>query len=159
MVKNEYKMETLKLIVEAESEGIRLDKYISKHIGEGYSRTFVKSLIDNGLVHVNGDDLKPRYIVQDGDEILVEIPPPESKDIEPENIPIDILFEDEHIIVINKSAGMVVHPGAGNKNGTLVSAVLYHCGELPDADDILRPGIVHRLDKDTTGIIIVAKKS
>lgn len=150
-------MKEMKFTVESLGAGSRIDKYIAVKLGEGYSRTYVKFLMESGFVHVNGEEVKPRYIVSEGEEIILEMPPPEASDIEPENIPIDILYEDEWIIVLNKPAGMVVHPGAGNRSGTLVNALLYHCENLADTGDEFRPGIVHRLDKDTSGIMVVAK--
>lgn len=150
-------MEKHTFTVDDHHNGVRVDKFIALELGDSYSRTYVKYLMDNGFVKVNGKDVKPRYAVAIGDEITAEVPPQEPSEIIPENIPIDVLYEDESIIVVNKSAGMVVHPGAGNKTGTLVSALLYRCGELPGLDDNFRPGIVHRLDKDTSGVIVVAK--
>ncbi|MFH1552631.1 MAG: RluA family pseudouridine synthase [Candidatus Omnitrophota bacterium] len=150
-------MEEFKFTVGATEAGDRIDKCITSKLGEGYSRTFVKFLMDNDFVRVNDKAVKPHYIAHEGDEIFLELPPPEAKDIEPENIPIKILYEDESIIVVDKPAGMVVHPGAGNKTGTLVNALLYHCSKLPDTGDETRPGIVHRLDKDTSGVIVAVK--
>lgn len=150
-------MEKRTFKVKEEEAGVRIDKYIAVKLGEDYSRTYVKHLMDNSLVHVNGREVKPRYAACGGDEVVVEMLPQEVSEITPENIPIDILYEDQWIIVVNKPAGMVVHPGAGNKTGTLVNALLYHCGDLPTADENFRPGIVHRLDKDTSGVMVVAK--
>ena len=150
-------MEEIKFKVSAEEEGTRIDKLISLKLGEGYSRTYAKFLMDNSFVLVDGKEVKPRYLAREGDEVFVELPPPDVTDVQPENIPLDIIYEDDWIIVVNKPAGMIVHPGAGNMKSTLVSAVLYHCGKLPEADENLRPGIVHRLDKDTSGVIVVAK--
>jgi len=152
------KMEKHTFIVDDKHAGIRIDKYIALQLGDGYSRTYVKYLMDSGFVKVNGKDEKPRYAASIGDEVAVEMPPQEPSDITPQNIPVDILYEDEWIVVLNKPAGMVVHPGAGNKSGTLVNALLFHCGALPDTGDDFRPGIVHRLDKDTSGVIVAAKK-
>jgi len=150
-------MEEIRFKVSPDEEGTRIDKLIAFKLGEGYSRTYAKFLMDNGFVLVGGKEVKPRYLAREGDEVFIELPPPDITDVQPENIPLDIIYEDEWLIVINKPAGMIVHPGAGNKKGTLVSAVLYHCGKLPEADESLRPGIVHRLDKDTSGAIVVAK--
>jgi 23S rRNA pseudouridine1911/1915/1917 synthase len=150
-------MEERKFIVGPEDAKTRIDKYITLKLGEGHSRTFVKFLMDNGHIRVNGETVKPHYNVREGDEIFLELVPPETTDIEPENIPLNIIYEDDWIIVVDKPPGMVVHPGAGHKKRTLVNALLYHCGKLPDTENDLRPGIVHRLDKDTSGIVVVAK--
>ena len=152
-------MEEWKFKVGPDASGSRIDKCITVELGEGYSRTYVKFLMDNDFVRVNGKTVKPRYIAHEGDEVRLEMPPPERSNIEPEDIPLNIIYEDEWIIVVDKPAGMVVHPGSGNKKGTLVSALLHHCGELADTGDESRPGIVHRLDKDTSGVIVVAKNS
>lgn len=109
------------------------------------------------LVFVNGKTVKPSYKVKENDEVVVNIPEAEKIDVLPENIPLDILYEDDDIIVINKPQGMVVHPAPGNYSGTLVNALLYHCKNLSGINGILRPGIVHRLDKDTSGVMVVAK--
>ncbi|HPN72733.1 MAG TPA: RluA family pseudouridine synthase, partial [Candidatus Omnitrophota bacterium] len=141
-----------------QDSGTRVDKWIATMLGEGYSRTQVKSLIEAGAVKLNGRPVKARYALSPGDRIELSIPEAESQDVEPENIPISILYEDEHVVVVNKPAGMVVHPGAGNFKGTLVSALLYHLGTLPGSvAGANRPGIVHRLDKDTSGVMVVAK--
>ncbi len=150
-------MEELKFKVTQEEAGMRVDKCIALRLGEGYSRTFVKDLIDKKLVKVNGKSIKPSYEANEGDRILAAIPPPEKSDLEPEDIPLNVIYEDEWIIVIDKPAGMVVHPGAGNRKGTLVNALLHYSEKLADTGDESRPGIVHRLDKDTSGIIVVAK--
>lgn len=137
----------------------RLDKILASLAGEGVSRSRLKNLILDQQVSVNGkvfDD--PSGKVAIGDEITLTIPELVEAVPQPENIPLDIVYEDEHMLVINKAAGMVVHPGAGNPNGTLVSALLYHCGDtLSGINGVRRPGIVHRLDKDTTGLMVVAK--
>ncbi len=151
-------MEELKFTVGHEDAGKRIDKCVTLKLGEGYSRTYVKFLIDNGFVRVEDKRVKAHYIAREGDGVLVELPPPpEIEHVEPEDIPLNILYEDEWIIVVDKPAGMVVHPGAGNRTGTLVSALLHHCGKLPDTGNDLRPGIVHRLDKDTSGVMVAAR--
>ena len=104
----------------------RIDKFIALKLGEGYSRTYVKFLIEEGFVFVGGEKVKPRYPVSAGEEITVELPPPEPIDVQPEDIPLSILYEDESIMVLNKPHGIVVHPAAGNKTGTLVNALLFH---------------------------------
>lgn len=150
-------MDELKFEIGSEEVGLRIDKCIALRLGDGYSRTFVKFLMENGFVHVNDKVIKPRCIVREGDAVHVELPPPEPHDLEPEDIPLNIIYEDEWVIVLDKPAGLVVHPGAGNKTGTMVNALLFHCDKLPDTGDYTRPGIVHRLDKDTSGVMVAAK--
>jgi 23S rRNA pseudouridine1911/1915/1917 synthase len=137
----------------------RLDKILAELAGEGVSRSRLKALIVDNQVTLNGkvcDD--PSLKVKVGDEISLTIPELTEALPQPENIPLDIVFEDDDMLVINKAAGMVVHPGAGNPHGTLVSALLYHCGDtLSGIGGVRRPGIVHRLDKETTGLMVVAK--
>ncbi len=123
------------------------------------SRSGVKKLIEKGLVFVNGNPCKASYKTEAGDEISVILPEPEIVDAKPEDIPLDIVYEDRDIIVINKPRGMVVHPAPGNTSGTLVNAILFHCKDLSDINGTVRPGIVHRIDKDTTGLICVAKNN
>ncbi len=134
----------------------RIDKYLTEQF-EDFSRSKVQQLIAQGLVQVNDADIKANYKVEAGDEISVTIPEPEAVDIKAENIPLDIIFEDEDIVIVNKPQGMVVHPGAGNPNGTLVNALLYHIDDLSGINGEIRPGIVHRLDKDTSGLLVIAK--
>jgi len=142
-------------IVGADETGTRLDVFLTKHTG--LSRSRIKHLITDGyLVIESGEPSKPSYSVEKGDVIEITIPSVEEPDFLPENIPIDIIFQDEHIMVVNKPAGMVVHPGRGNVSGTLASALLYHCKSLSGVGDRMRPGIVHRLDMDTSGLIVVA---
>jgi 23S rRNA pseudouridine1911/1915/1917 synthase len=136
--------------------GRRLDKYVAQMVPD-LSRSRAQKLIEEGLVTVNGGNVKPSYRVEIGDLIAVRIPPPEPTEVKPEAIPLDIVYEDEDIIVVNKPAGMVVHPAYGHRTGTLVNAVLAHCPDLAGVEGGQRPGIVHRLDKDTSGLIIVAK--
>ncbi|MFQ5812390.1 MAG: RluA family pseudouridine synthase [Anaerolineae bacterium] len=136
--------------------GQRIDKYIADEIPD-LSRSRVQRLIKEGRVTVGGEATKSSHQVEAGDEIVVRIPPPEPLEVRPEPIPLDIVHEDEDIIVVNKPAGMVVHPAYGHRTGTLVNAVLAHCPDLAGVGDARRPGIVHRLDKDTSGLIIVAK--
>ncbi len=150
------------LIFKAESDeaGERVDKCVAMRLGEGFSRTYVRYLMDNSQLTVDGRKVKPHHTVREGEEVRVKLlPVPDIEDVEPENIPIDIIYEDDWIIVVNKPCGMVVHPGAGNMTGTLVNALLYHCGKLPEVDDGMRPGIVHRLDKDTSGVMVIAKNA
>ena len=137
--------------------GLRVDKYLSSY-EEDLSRSFVQKLIREGRVQVEGQEIKPSYQLQKGQEIEVIIPPPRPLELIPQNIPLDIVYEDQWLIIINKPPGLVVHPAPGHPDGTLVNALLYHCGEdLQDIGGRLRPGIVHRLDRDTSGIMVVAK--
>lgn len=135
--------------------GIRLDKYLSE-VSE-LSRTRVQELSKNGEIFVNGKSEKPSYKVEVGDVIECDVPENEELQIQAEDIPLDILYEDEDVIVINKPKGMVVHPAPGNYSGTLVNALLFHCKDLSGINGVIRPGIVHRIDKDTTGCLVVAK--
>lgn len=138
-------------------EGERIDKFLSV-LHENSSRNSIQKLIENGKVTVNGSPVNKKYKVSTGDEIVMLPNDLKPLDAEPENIPLDIVFEDEHLLVVNKPRGMVVHPAPGNYSGTLVNALLYHCKDsLSGINGILRPGIVHRIDKDTSGLLIVAK--
>ena len=134
----------------------RLDQYLAAHLPE-LSRSRIQSLIKSGDVLVNGSPAKPKNPVSRGDSITVRIPEPEPAEAQPQDIPLDILYEDEDVIVINKESGMVVHPAAGNPDGTIVNALLHHCGDLSGIGGVERPGIVHRLDKDTSGCLVIAK--
>lgn len=138
-----------------EAGGSRLDKYLSEV--SDLSRTRVQELSKNGEVFVNGKSEKPSYKLEEGDLISCDVPENEELQVEAEDIPLDILYEDEDVIVINKPKGMVVHPAPGNYSGTLVNALLYHCKDLSGINGVIRPGIVHRIDKDTTGCLVVAK--
>ncbi len=136
--------------------GQRLDKYIAQEMPD-LSRSLVQRLIREGLVTVNGQMVKASQRVEAGDAIVLRLPPPEPSEVQPEPIPLDIVYEDTDLLVVNKPAGMVVHPAYGHRTGTLVNAVLAHCPQIAEAGDTLRSGIVHRLDKDTSGLVIVAK--
>lgn len=137
--------------------GERIDKFLSDQ-PDGYSRSFLKKLIKENNIKVNGKSIKASYRLIPGDRVEVILPEPETPDIAAENIPLDILYEDEHIIVINKPKQMVVHPAPGHYSGTLVNALLYHChGQLSGINGVLRPGIVHRIDMDTTGSLVACK--
>lgn len=134
---------------------IRIDKYIKI---DSVTRAHLKTLIDGGNVTVNGSTVKGSYKVKAGDKIEVNVPEPAELNIKAENIPLDIVYEDDCMLVINKPQGMVVHPAAGNYEGTLVNALMYHCKDsLSGINGVLRPGIVHRIDKDTSGLILAAK--
>jgi 23S rRNA pseudouridine1911/1915/1917 synthase len=135
----------------------RLDSWLATQITD-ISRSRVQKLIENGHVKLNDRICSSKKVkIAPGDRLLVTIPEPEPLDLTPENIPLDVLFEDEHLIIVNKPAGMVVHPAPGHYTATLVHALLYHCESLAGIGGVERPGIVHRLDKDTTGAIVVAK--
>lgn len=139
-----------------DSEQLRLDVYLSEQLN--LTRSAVQRLIENESVTVNGNFPDKSYKLKPKDNIIVVIPDPEPLSVEAENIPLEILFEDECLLVVNKPKGMVVHPAPGNYSGTLVNALLYHCeGSLSGINGVLRPGIVHRIDKDTSGLLIVAK--
>lgn len=144
------------LFLRATQDGERLDRWLAARLPQ-YSRSAIQRWIKAGLVTVRGRREKTSYRVEAGDEIFVRIPPPEDYSVAPEPLPLNILYEDADLLVIDKPAGMVVHPAAGNWHGTLVNAVLYHCPELEGVGGERRPGIVHRLDKDTSGLILVAK--
>lgn len=121
------------------------------------TRSNMQKLLDEGRAVKGTKVIKSNYKVKLGDEIIVTLPEPQPLDVQPENIPLDIIYEDEDVVVVNKARGMVVHPAAGNYSGTLVNALLYHCKNLSGINGVIRPGIVHRLDKDTSGIMICAK--
>ena len=134
----------------------RLDSFVARSI-ERITRSTAQKLITEGLVTVGGLPRKSSLKLIGGEQLLVRIPPPTPVETVPEKIPLDILFEDEHLVVVNKAAGMVVHPGAGTSSGTLVNALLAHVTDLSGIGGMLRPGIVHRIDKETSGILVVAK--
>jgi 23S rRNA pseudouridine1911/1915/1917 synthase len=144
-------------IVPREAAGQRLDQFLRQEL-PGHSRAFLQKLIVQGDVRVNGRAAKASYKVRAGDDVAVEIPPPRPLEAQPEEIPLDVLHEDDDLIVVNKPAGLVVHPATGNYEHTLVNALLHHCrGRLAGIGGVERPGIVHRLDKGTSGCIVVAK--
>ncbi len=144
-------------IAEIEMEGERIDKCIPLFC-ENLSRNYAAKLIKDGLVTVNGKPVKASYVLSEGDEVSFEVPAASVPEIEPENIPLDIIYEDSDVIVVNKPKGMVVHPAAGHYSGTLVNALMYHCGDsLSGINGVMRPGIVHRIDMDTTGSVIACK--
>lgn len=150
-------MKELIIEVDDENEGERIDKFLSVLLVDT-SRTSIQKSIENGSVLVGGEPVNKKYKVQTGDEVKICEEELKPLDAEPENIPLDIVFEDEHLLVVNKPRGMVVHPAPGNYSGTLVNALLYHCKDsLSGINGVLRPGIVHRIDKDTSGLLIVAK--
>lgn len=142
--------------VPPELAGSRLDRCIAS-LSETWTRSHVRRLIDGDRVRHNDSFAKPATIVAEGDQLLVEEPEPAISEVAAEAIPLDVIFEDSDILVINKPAGLVIHPAAGNPSGTLVNALLHHCDDLSGIGGVARPGIVHRLDKDTTGLMVVAK--
>ena len=149
-------MQILTLRVDAADAGARIDKYLSERAD--LTRSAAVRLLEEGDVSVCGASVSKNYKVRVGDEIEIRCPEPEPDTALPENIPLDVVYEDADIIVVNKPVGMVVHPAAGNPSGTLVNALLYHCqGSLSGIGGVLRPGIVHRIDKDTSGLLVVAK--
>jgi 23S rRNA pseudouridine1911/1915/1917 synthase len=142
--------------VDKNEEGIRLDVFISSKL-EDKSRSYIQDVIEAGKVKVNDKQKKSNYKLKDADIVILEMPENKELKIEKENIELDVLYEDSDIIVVNKPQGMVVHPAPGNFTGTLVNALLYHCKDLSGINGVNRPGIVHRIDKDTSGILVVAK--
>ncbi len=149
--------EILQLDVGPDYAGERADKFLSSSLPD-YTRSALQKFLEQKRVSCNGRYISKNYRVDAGDCILIAIPEPESLDMEPENIPLDIIYEDNDLLVVNKPKGMVVHPAPGHYHGTLVNALLYHCGSsLSGINGVLRPGIVHRIDKDTSGLLIVAK--
>lgn len=150
----------ISIIVDNNNAKTRLDVVCSVLMNEFIgSRNYAQKLIESGNISVNGKILKTNYKVKTGDVINCVLPEPENLTIEAENIPLDIVYEDSDLLVINKSRDMVVHPAPGNYSGTLVNALLYHCKDLSDINGMIRPGIVHRIDKDTTGLLVVAKNN
>ena len=140
-----------------DEDNIRVDKFISA-CDIGLSRNAAVNLIDKGLVVVDGKEVNKKYKLKIGQTVSVSIPEPVPYEAKPENIPLDIVYEDNDVLVVNKPKGMVVHPAVGNYDGTLVNALMYHCGDsLSRINGVMRPGIVHRIDKDTSGLLIVAK--
>jgi len=147
------------IILNSYVENVRIDAWLSSKLDK-YSRTYIKKLIDENHVRVNGKNIKSNYKVKFQDEVVLTIPEPQVLEVKPEKIDIDVVYEDNDIIVINKPKGMVVHPAAGNYSGTLVNALMEYCGDrLSDINGVVRPGIVHRIDKDTSGLLIVAKNN
>lgn len=155
-MKFQKQFESDSIYVSKEDPQGRLDKLLAGRYPH-FSRTYFQNLIDKGSILLNNEKIKKRVVPAIGDQIQIFFELPEKISLEPENIPLDILFEDDHIIVVNKPPNLVVHPGAGNYTQTFVHGLLYHCKNLPNEDDSLRPGIVHRLDKDTSGVLIAAK--
>lgn len=150
-------MDKLEFVAGPEEQSVRIDRYLAGHCGE-FSRSYLQKLLKEQAVSVNGKPVKANYKIQPGDQISLLIPELQKLDILPEDIPLDILYEDDYLLVVNKPKDMVVHPSAGHTEGTLVNAVMAHCGEhLSGINGVLRPGIVHRIDKDTTGALVICK--
>lgn len=150
-------MESIYFTVSEEDNGVRIDKYLSVHMVEK-SRSYLQKLLKSEDVKVNEKTVKANYKVASGDVISVSVPEPEEVNIQPEDIPLDILYEDEDLIVVNKPQDMVVHPSAGHYSHTLVNALMFHCrNELSGINGVMRPGIVHRIDRNTTGSLLVCK--
>ena len=149
-------MATISELTAARS-GIRLDLLISEELPD-ISRSSAQKLIENGLVTLSGKTVKKNHKVTQGEVFSISLPEPEPADVVPQDIPLDVVYEDSDVIVVNKPRGMVVHPAPGHPDGTLVNALLYHCGgSLSGIGGVIRPGIVHRIDMDTSGLIIAAK--
>ncbi|MGM0897608.1 MAG: RluA family pseudouridine synthase [Bacillota bacterium] len=149
-------MEELTIFITEEQKGERIDKVISA-VDEEWSRSQISNWVKDGHIKVNGETVKPNYKVRLEDEIIITPPLLEELDAEPENLDLDIVYEDEDVLVVNKPKGMVVHPAPGHASGTLVNGLMYHCTDLSGINGIVRPGIVHRIDKDTSGLLMVAK--
>ena len=156
MWNNETENNLVEIVAQDEDKGTRLDQFVATNTD--LTRSAAARLIEEGAVTVNGKAVAKNYKVAKEDAVEIILPEPEEAEASPENIPLDIIYEDDDIIVVNKPVGMVVHPAAGNPTGTLVNALLYHCGaSLSGVGGVIRPGIVHRIDKDTSGLLVVAK--
>lgn len=145
------------LTVSEAGKGVRIDRYLSDCYPQ-WSRSYLQKLLKEENIMVEGQKVKANYKLHSGENITISVPPLEDVEILPENIPLDILYEDEWLLIVNKPKGMVVHPAAGHTSGTLVNAIMYHCqGNLSGINGQIRPGIVHRIDKDTTGALVICK--
>ena len=151
--------EIREFLVPEEDEGDRLDVYLSKELGD-MSRSYIQKIIKDKKVSVNEKIEKAKYLVKEDDKVKIEIPAPKLLEVVPQNIPIDIVYEDSDVLIVNKPQDMVVHPAPGNYDNTLVNAIIYHCKDnLSSINGIIRPGIVHRIDKDTSGLLMIAKNN
>ena len=151
-------MQTILLIAKSENTGERLDKFIADN--SDISRSYAAKLCEDGLVTLGSKPLAKKYKITGNEEITIDLPEPEEMTAKPEDIPLDIVYEDDDVIVVNKPQGMCVHPAVGNERGTLVNGLMYHCkGSLSAINGVIRPGIVHRIDKDTSGLLICAKNN
>jgi 23S rRNA pseudouridine1911/1915/1917 synthase len=148
-------METLRQVVAGSQAGARLDQFLARTLG--WSRARLQKLLKSGRVQVNGRVRPASYRVRAGETVVVSVPPPEPSPLTPEALPLDIVFEDRDLLVVNKPPGLVTHPAPGHRGGTLLNALLAHCPELAEIGEISRPGLVHRLDKDTSGLLVAAK--
>ena len=150
-------MNRLELLTDETAEGQRIDKWLNTKLVD-MSRSALQKLLEDGKITIGGRAAAKNTKLHAGIEISIEIPDPETLDAQPQNIPVEIVYEDDELLVVNKAKGMVVHPAAGNPDGTLVNALLYHCdGKLSSINGVIRPGIVHRIDKNTSGLLVVAK--
>lgn len=157
MINSSDRMSEYRFTVDAEQENERLDKYLSSLLSE-CSRNYIQKLIKEGAVSVNEKPVKASFLLHMEDEVSIIVPQPVLPEIVPQPIPLDIIYEDDDFIIINKPKNMVVHPAAGHFDKTLVNALMYHCGDhLSGINGVMRPGIVHRIDKDTTGLLVVCK--
>jgi 23S rRNA pseudouridine1911/1915/1917 synthase len=147
--------ETVSQVVEPVQSGSRLDQFLAQSLG--WSRARLQKLLKSGRVLVNGEIRPAAYRVRAADRVAVRVPEPAPSPLTPEALPLAILFEDQDLLVVNKPPGLVVHPGAGHRTGTLLNALVHHCPDLKDIGEVSRPGLVHRLDKDTSGLLVVAK--
>lgn len=148
-------MEEFLFTVTEEMAGDRIDKVLSAE--EGWSRSQIQGWVKEGAIRVNGETVKPNYKTKQGDEIVVVPPPVEDLDAVPEDLNLEVVYEDADVLVVNKPKGMVVHPAPGHSSGTLVNGLMHHCTDLSGINGVIRPGIVHRIDKDTSGLLMVAK--
>ncbi|MEW9093672.1 MAG: RluA family pseudouridine synthase [Clostridiaceae bacterium] len=149
-------MEIREFLINKDFENVRLDVFLAEHL-DGKSRAFIQRLIEKEEVKVNDKVKKSNYKLKEGDIVITYIPKSVPLNVQGEEIPLEILYEDNDVIVVNKPQGMVVHPAPGNYNGTLVNALMHHCKDLSGINGVTRPGIVHRIDKDTSGVLVVAK--
>lgn len=150
-------MDEFNFFINSENQGERIDKFLSSKLSN-ISRSYIHKLIEDGNITVNQNSVNKKYKLSENDMINVKIPKPQELEVIAENIPLDIVYEDNDLLIVNKPKGMVVHPAPGNYSGTLVNALLYHCkNSLSGINGVIRPGIVHRIDKDTSGLLIVAK--
>ena len=147
----------IEIIVPEENSLERVDRFLTSSLELDLSRSYIQKLLKSGAIRINDAVIKPNYKVKADDRIVIDVPEPEPLELEPEDIPLEIVYQDRSIVVINKQPGLVVHPGPGNWNRTLVNGLLYHVHDLSSIGGVARPGIVHRLDKDTSGLMVIAK--